>query len=72
VPTILALKGISERTTPDGRVLIEALQGGPDEEQVPVPSHIIETEAGPGSYKAALPISEVGHQRYIDKSWRMG
>jgi arylsulfatase A-like enzyme len=71
VPTILALKGISERTAQDGRVLIEALQSGPDEEQVPVQSHIIETEARLGSYKAAIQISEVGHQRYIDKSWRM-
>ena len=71
VPTILALKGIDDCTAPDGRALIEALNGGPDEEQVPVQSRIIEAEAGLGRYKAAIQISEVGKQRYIDKSWRI-
>jgi arylsulfatase A-like enzyme len=71
VPTILALKGIHDCAALDGRVLLEALRGGPDEEQVPVETHVIETEANHGRYKTAIQISQVGNQRYIDKSWRI-
>jgi arylsulfatase A-like enzyme len=72
VPTILALKGIEDGSGLDGRVLREAMQGGPDAEQVPVETRVIETEAGDGRYRAAIQISQVGRQRYIDKSWRLG
>jgi arylsulfatase A-like enzyme len=71
VPTILALKGIAAGTSYDGRVWREALLGGPDEEQIPVETRVLTTEARRGDYRAAIQVSTVEHQRYIDKSWRM-
>jgi arylsulfatase A-like enzyme len=67
-PTILALLGI-EGDGLDGRVLREALTGGPDEEQVPVATRVHTAEAGP--YRAAAQVSEVDGRRYVDKSWRI-
>ena len=66
--TILALLGITERDGLDGRVLGEALAGGPDEETIPVETRAYTVEAG--SYRAALQVSLVDGHRYIDKSWR--
>jgi arylsulfatase A-like enzyme len=71
VPTILALKGLQADPSSDGRVLREALLGGPDEEQVPVETRILRTQTHHGHYQAAIQISTVEHQRYIDKSWRV-
>ncbi len=48
----------------------EALAERPDEEQVPVQVRTYLTEAADGSYRAALQVTELGRQRYIDKSWR--
>ena len=71
VPTILALEGVGQGPPRDGRVLLEALTGGPDEEQVPVTTHTYTTTTPCGRYRAAIQVSEVGHQRYVDKSWRL-
>jgi hypothetical protein len=71
VPTIVALKGLSADTSYDGRVLQEALLGGPDEEQVPIETRILTTQTDGGHYQAAIQISTVEQQRYIDKSWRV-
>ena len=71
VPTILALKGIPAGTSRDGRALHEALIGGPDEEQIVVETRVLTTEARRGHYQAAIQVSVVEHQRYIDKSWRV-
>jgi predicted AlkP superfamily pyrophosphatase or phosphodiesterase len=71
-PTLLALAGIEPREPLDGRVLREAMVGGPDLEQVPVVTHTLLVETPDGRYRAALQVSEVAHQRYIDKSWRLG
>jgi predicted AlkP superfamily pyrophosphatase or phosphodiesterase len=71
VPTILALKGIPAGTSHDGRVLREALIGGPDEEQLRVETRVLTTQTRRGHYQAAIQVSTVEHQRYIDKSWRM-
>jgi predicted AlkP superfamily pyrophosphatase or phosphodiesterase len=71
VPTILALKGITAGTPLDGRILREALHGGPDEEQIPVDTRLLTTEAHGGHYQATIQVSTVEHQRYIDKSWRL-
>lgn len=70
-PTILALKGIKSSQAFDGRVLLEGLKGGPDEEQVRVKTRVFTTQSNRGHYKAAIQVSEVGNQRYIDKSWRI-
>jgi arylsulfatase A-like enzyme len=71
VPTILHLKGLSKVPARDGRVLLEALRDGPDEEQIPVQTRTFVTSSPDGAYQAAIQISEVGHQRYVDKSWRI-
>lgn len=68
-PTVLALLGIEEREAMDGRVLDEALLGGPDPEQVPVETRVHVAEAG--TYRAALQISTVRGRRYVDKGWRV-
>ncbi len=69
-PTLLALKGINEVKGLDGRVLLEALNGGPDEEQIPTETRTFTTETGVG-YRATIQITNLGSQRYIDKSWRV-
>jgi predicted AlkP superfamily pyrophosphatase or phosphodiesterase len=68
-PTVLALLGLDGEDGLDGRVLSEALEGGPDPEQVPVETRVHTAVAG--SYRAALQISTVGGRRYVDKSWRI-
>ncbi len=68
-PTILAALGIDDRDGMDGRVLIEALAGGPDAEQVAVETRTDIVDAG--GYRAALQISTIDGHRYVDKSWRI-
>jgi predicted AlkP superfamily pyrophosphatase or phosphodiesterase len=73
-PTLLALMGYDrDGSLPrfDGRAILEAFADGPDEEQVPVQTATHVTATPDGSYRAAIQISEVGAQRYIDKSWRL-
>jgi len=71
-PTLLELAGVSDKVEVDGRVLDEALEGGPDEEEVEVESRIFRTQARGGRYRAAVRISTVeGRYRYVDKSWRV-
>jgi hypothetical protein len=55
----------------DGRAIVEAFVDGPDEEQVPMQTTTHVTATPDGRYRAAIQVSEVGAQRYIDKSWRM-
>ncbi|MBI1848380.1 MAG: hypothetical protein HYR86_15595, partial [Candidatus Rokubacteria bacterium] len=69
-PTILHLLGITERDGLDGRVLAEALVGGPDAEQIAVDTRVHVVEAG--AYRAAIQVSTVDDRRYVDKSWRVG
>jgi len=68
-PTVLALLGIDGETGLDGRVVTEALEGGPDPERVAVETRI--HTAAAGAYRAALQISTVDGRRYVDKSWRV-
>jgi len=70
-PTVLALLGADPGPAPglDGRVLAEALAGGPDEAKVAVETRVLTVAAG--TYRAALKISEVAGRRYVDKSWRI-
>jgi predicted AlkP superfamily pyrophosphatase or phosphodiesterase len=70
-PTILALKGINTNEPFDGRVLLEGLKGGPDERYVHVRTHVFTTNANQGRYKAAIQVSEVGNQLYVDQSSRL-
>jgi hypothetical protein len=68
-PTVLALLGIEEQEGMDGRVLAEALAGGPDPEQVVAETHVHAVAAG--SYRAAVRLSTVEGRRYVDASWRI-
>jgi predicted AlkP superfamily pyrophosphatase or phosphodiesterase len=73
-PTLLALLGYDrDGSLPrfDGRAILEAFADGPDEEQVPVQTTTHVTATPNGSYRVAIQVSEVGAQRYIDKSWRL-
>jgi len=55
----------------DGRPLREAFADGPDEEQVPIQVRTYVVRSDDDSYRAALQITELDRQRYVDKSWRM-
>jgi arylsulfatase A-like enzyme len=75
-PTILALLGHAPDRAPraggaalDGRVLAEALDGGPDQEQVVEETRVHVARAH--GYRAAIQVTEVDGRRYIDKSWRI-
>ena len=68
-PTILALLGIADDGALDGRVLAEALEDGPDAEQMAVDTRVHTVELG--GYCAAIQVSEVDGHRYVDKSWRI-
>jgi len=68
-PTILALLGIPEDGALDGRVLAEALENGPDAEQIAVDTRVHTVESG--AYRAAIQVSDVDGHRYVDKSWRI-
>jgi arylsulfatase A-like enzyme len=68
-PTILSLLGVAGGGALDGRVLAEALDGGPDPERIVVTTHVHSVEIG--AYRAAIQTSEVDGHRYIDKSWRI-
>ena len=72
-PTILALLGVDPEpgapTGLDGRVLAEAIEGGPDPERVVAETRVHTTESG--AYRAAIQVSHVDGRRYVDKSWRV-
>ena len=72
-PTLLALMNL-DKDGPDrfdGRVLREALADGPDEEQVPIEVRTYFVETADGGYRAAIQVTDLEHQRYVDKSWRV-
>ena len=68
-PTILSLLGIEDLGGLDGRVLAEAIEGGPDGEQMVVETRVHMVEAA--AYRAAVQVTTVGGHRYVDKSWRI-
>jgi hypothetical protein len=72
-PTVLALLGLDPGPGSagglDGRVLSEALEGGPDPEQVIGETRVHTVEAG--AYRAAIQVSHVDGRRYVDRSWRI-
>lgn len=73
-PTLLALMNLDKDESLgrfDGRALQEAFADGPDEEQVPIQVRTYFAETADGSYRAALQITELDRQRYVDKSWRI-
>jgi len=67
-PTILHLLGHPKAGALDGRVLLEALANGPDQEQVATETRTL--RVANGVYRAALQVTETAGRRYLDKSWR--
>jgi arylsulfatase A-like enzyme len=73
-PTLIALMNLEKEVDLglfDGRVISEAFQDGPDEEQVPIQVRTYFVETPDKNYRAALQVTELDRQRYIDKSWRI-
>jgi arylsulfatase A-like enzyme len=73
-PTLLALMNLDREVGLDrfdGRPLREAFVDGPDEEQVPIQVRTYFVKSDDGNYHAALQLTELDRQRYIDKSWRI-
>ncbi len=73
-PTLLALMNLDKEVDLgrfDGRALREAFADGPDEEQVPIQVRTYFVKTDNHSYRAALQITELDRQRYVDKSWRI-
>ena len=73
-PTLVALLGLDhDAGLPrfDGRAITEAFVDGPDEEQVATKTTTYFTATPDGAFRAAIQVSEVGGERYLDKSWRV-
>jgi predicted AlkP superfamily pyrophosphatase or phosphodiesterase len=73
-PTLLALMNLDSEVDLarfDGRPLSEAFAGGPDEEQVPIQVRTYFVKSDDDDYRAALQLTELDRQRYVDKSWRI-
>ena len=73
-PTLIALLGLDrDADLPrfDGRAIMEAFADGPDEEQVATKTTTYFTATPDGAFRAAIQVSEVGGERYLDKSWRV-
>jgi arylsulfatase A-like enzyme len=73
-PTLIALMGLDrDANLPpfDGRAITEAFIDGPDEEQVAARTMTYFTATSDGAFRAAIQVSEVGAERYLDKSWRV-
>jgi arylsulfatase A-like enzyme len=75
-PTILALLGDEPDRSKrgagaalDGRLLAEALENGPDQEQLLEETRV--HVARVHGYRAAVQVTEVDGRRYIDKGWRV-
>jgi arylsulfatase A-like enzyme len=66
-PTILSVLGLGADGCA-GRVLREALAGGPDEEKVAFETRVHTVASA--DYRAAIQVSTVDGHRYVDKSWR--
>jgi hypothetical protein len=71
---LLALMGLDREVDLgrfDGRALREAFADGPDEEQVPIQVRTYIVKSPDDTYSAALQVTELDRQRYVDKSWRI-
>ena len=69
-PTILRILGIESGSPTDGRVLEEALEGGPEPEEVFVSTSILEESADLGgvTYSQQVQVSRVAGTPYLDKA----
>jgi arylsulfatase A-like enzyme len=65
-PTLLHTLGLAEPDGLDGRVLDEALAGGPDPSAIPVERRTISVESERGRFKEWVQVAEVARSRYLD------
>lgn len=65
-PTFLHTLGIEIPASMQGRVLHEALRGGPDPSEVAVESSEVRVESAGGSYRLTAAVSRVGGRSYLD------
>ena len=66
-PTVLKLLGIAVPGDMDGRVLVEALAGGPDSVEWDSETHSAERRLGSGMYCQHARVSRVGKTTYLDE-----
>jgi phosphonoacetate hydrolase len=66
-PTLAELLGVGPLAEADGRVLSEALEGGPHPREVKVTRETLSAQAG--ARKHSVQISTVGTTRYLDLGW---
>ncbi|MDA0263012.1 MAG: alkaline phosphatase family protein [Chloroflexi bacterium] len=73
-PTILRILGVTDGQDMDGRVLEEALAGGPDPSQVGwyTELHAAERDLGGETYRQQIKVSRVGGATYVDEGNRVG
>ncbi len=69
LPTVLRIVGLDSREPVDGRVLEEALVGGPDSTEIQwtEETHRAETTVTGGSYRQQVTVLKVGESVYIDE-----
>ena len=69
-PTILRILGLESGSPTDGRVLEEALEGGPEPEEVFSSTSILEesVDLGPAVYSQQVQVSRVAGTTYLDKA----
>ena len=66
-PTILRLLGLPGGEAMHGRVLREALRGGPDDVEWRTETHEAERDTPGGRYRQAITVSHVGATVYVDE-----
>ena len=66
-PTLAELLGVGALAEADGRVLAEALDGGPHPREVKVSRETMYADLG--SKRQGIQISTVGTTRYLDLGW---
>ncbi len=65
-PTFLHTLGIGVPASMQGRVLREALRGGPDPSDVPIESSPVRVESPDGRYRLTAVVSQVDGRTYLD------
>ena len=68
MPTVLHLLGIDHRGDVDGRILVEALVGGPDEDSIHRDHQTLQSTHGHGR-ETRLSVTDVGETRYIHNAF---
>jgi arylsulfatase A-like enzyme len=65
-PTLARLLALPDDAGYDGRVLEEALAGGPEPAALPVERALLTAESRDGRYTQRIRVSTVVHARYVD------